>query len=126
MAGPKTKKTAPRKPPERRTRQTLSPPLAIPEEEEESSELDVGDVPPHLADEYNDSEDGDDDEVIVVEKGGETDKEEEGEEESDTVELVEIPKKCKGQSKGNKKSFPFNLTYFHDAYYLFYREICEG
>jgi len=41
-------------------------------------------------------------------------------------ELVEIPKKHKGQSKGNKKSFPFNLTYFHDAYYLFYREICKG
>jgi len=106
MTGPKTKKTAPHKPPERRTHQTISQPLAILEEEEESSESDVGDMPPHLVDEYNDSEDGDDDEV-VPEKEGEIGSDEEGEEESDTVELVEVPQKRKGQSKANKKSFPF-------------------
>jgi len=106
MTGPKTKKTAPQKPPERWMHQTLSKPLAIPEEEEESSESDVGDAPPHLEDEYNDSEGGDDDEV-VPEKEGETDRDEEGEEESDTVELVEVPQKCKGQSKANKTSLPF-------------------
>ena len=114
MTGPKTHKTALKKPPACQTHQTLSPPLAIPEEEEESSESDVGNAPPHLADEYYDDE-----EEVVPEESGETDRDEEGEEVLDTVELVEVPQKCKGQSKANKKSFPFNLTYFFDSYCLF-------
>src|SRR5437016_4009593 len=115
MTAPKNKRTAAKK----TRRRPLSPPQAVPEEEEESSDSDVGAAPPHeQADDYQISEEDDDDEA-AAEKGDESEDDDEEDEESDAVEVVGVPQKRKGPTKGNKKSFSFNLPLFQDSYCLF-------